>query len=160
MMQTKPISIPFRGLARRTLLYLFALMVTGLAGVTLSAQQSSVSNIVGKVTDSTGAVIGSATIHVINQATAAERTSVSNSDGDFSIPNLPPATYDLRVEKAGFKTTTIPGVELLVGKTADESVVLSVGEASETVQVTSLAPQLQTSDAAIGQVIDQKQISD
>ena len=63
-------------------------------------------------------------------------------------------------EKSGFKTTTIPSFDLLVGKDANESVVLSVGEANETVQVTSLAPQLQTSDAAVGQVIDQKQISD
>jgi Carboxypeptidase regulatory-like domain/TonB-dependent Receptor Plug Domain len=160
MMQAKSISTPVRGPVRTTLLCLCALMITGMSGVKISAQQSSVSNIVGRVNDSSGAVISGATIHVINQATAAERTSVSNNDGDFSIPNLPPATYDLRIEKAGFKTTTLPGVELLVGKTADESIVLSVGEASETVQVTSLAPQLQTSEAAVGQVIDQKQISD
>ncbi len=160
MMQAKSISTPVRGPARTKLLCLFVLMITGMTGVKISAQQSSVSNIVGRVNDSSGAVIAGATIHVVNQATAAERTSVSNNDGDFSIPNLPPATYDLRVEKAGFKTTTLPGVELLVGKTADETIVLSVGEANETVQVTSLAPQLQTSEAAVGQVIDQKQISD
>jgi hypothetical protein len=96
----------------------------------------------------------------VNQGTAAERTATTNNDGDFSIPNLPPATYSMRVEKSGFKTTTIPAFDLLVGKDANESVVLSVGAANETVQVTSLAPQLQTSDAAVGQVIDQKQISD
>ena len=141
MMQAKSISTPVRGPARTKLLCLFVLMITGMTGVKISAQQSSVSNIVGRVNDSSGAVIAGATIHVVNQATAAERTSVSNNDGDFSIPNLPPATYDLRVEKAGFKTTTLPGVELLVGKTADETIVLSVGEANETVQVTSLAPQ-------------------
>ncbi len=138
---------------------LLILMVIGVAGIAVFAQQSSVSSIVGRVTDATGAVVGGATVHVVNQATAAERVAVSNNDGDFSIPNLPPATYSLRVEKSGFKTTTIPSFDLLVGKDANESVVLSVGEASETVQVTSLAPQLQTSDAAVGQVIDQKQIS-
>jgi len=144
----------------RCVLTAIAVMLVGLAGITVFAQQSSVSNIVGHVTDSTGAVIAGATVHVVNQATAAERTGVTNSGGDFSIPNLPPATYELRVEKAGFKTTTIPALELLVGKDADESIVLTVGAANETVQVTSLAPQLETSEATIGQVIDQKQISD
>jgi hypothetical protein len=144
----------------RELSRLFALIVIGVAPVLVSAQQSSISNIVGRVTDATGAVVGGATVHVVNQGTAAERTATTNNDGDFSIPNLPPATYSLRVEKAGFKTTTIRSFDLLVGKDANESVVLSVGEANETVQVTSLAPQLQTSDAAVGQVIDQKQISD
>ena len=103
-----------------------ALMIVGVAGITVFAQQSSVSNIVGHVADSTGAVIAGATVHVVNQATAAERTGVTNSGGDFSIPNLPPATYELRVEKEGFKTTTIPALELLVGKDADESIVLTV----------------------------------
>jgi Carboxypeptidase regulatory-like domain/TonB-dependent Receptor Plug Domain/TonB dependent receptor len=157
MMQANRVSSSLRHLAGALLLWAFVVMTPD--GLRMFAQQSSVSGIAGRVTDSTGAVVAGATIHVINQATAAERTTVSNNDGDFSMPNLPPATYDLRVEKSGFKTTTIPSLELLVGKTADQSVTLTVGEASETVQVTSLAPQLQTTDAAVGQVIDQRQIS-
>src|SRR5579859_4840963 len=149
-----------RGRTSRTLFRVLAIIVMGVVPVLVSAQQSSISNIVGRVTDATGAVVSGATVHVVNQGTAAERTATTNNDGDFSIPNLPPATYSMRVEKSGFKTTTIPSFDLLVGKDANESVVLSVGEANETVQVTSLAPQLQTSDAAVGQVIDQKQISD
>jgi hypothetical protein len=152
-------STTMRTLIGRPVSRLFALMVA-LSPVLLLAQQSSVSNIVGHVTDSTGALVAGATVHIVNQATAAERTAATNNAGDFSIPNLPPATYQLSVEKAGFKTTTLPALELLVGKDADENIVLSVGSANETVQVTALTPQLQTSDAAVGQVIDQKQISD
>jgi hypothetical protein len=106
---------------RGALCRLFALISIAVASVLVSAQQSSISNIVGRVTDATGAVVGGATVHVVNQGTAAERTATSNNDGEFSIPNLPPATYELRVEKAGFKTTTIPSLELLVGKDANES---------------------------------------
>ena len=149
-----------RGRTPGALFRVLAILAIGVAPVLVSAQQSSISNIVGRVTDATGAVVGGATVHVVNRGTAAERTATTNNDGDFSIPNLPPATYSMRVEKSGFKTTTIASFDLLVGKDANESVVLNVGEASETVQVTSLAPQLQTSDAAVGQVIDQKQISD
>src|ERR1700744_117127 len=139
MMQANRVSSPLRHLAGALLLWAFVVMTPD--GLRTFAQQSSVSGIAGRVTDSTGAVVAGATVHVINQATAAERTTVTNNDGDYSMPNLPPATYNLRVEKSGFKTTTIPSLELLVGKTADQSVTLTVGEASETVQVTSLAPQ-------------------
>ncbi len=92
----------------RVLSSLFALLIIGVAPVLVSAQQSSISNIVGRVTDATGAVVSGATVHVVNLGTAAERTATTNNDGDFSIPNLPPATYSMRVEKAGFKTTSIP----------------------------------------------------
>jgi hypothetical protein len=149
-----------RGSILQALACMFACTVVYMMTSSAFAQESSISNVIGHVTDSTGAVVAGATVHVVNQATSAERTAVTNNAGEFSIPNLPPATYQLRVEKEGFKTTTVPSFDLLVGKTADESIVLSIGAANETVQVTASAQQLQTSDAAVGQVIDQKQISD
>lgn len=149
-----------RGWIMQALSFILACTAVYMMASSAFGQESSISNVIGHVTDSTGAVVPGATVHVVNQSTSAERTAVTNNAGEFSIPNLPPANYQLRVEKEGFKTTTIPSFELLVGKTADESVVLSIGAANETVQVTAAAQQLQTSDAAVGQVIDQKQISD
>jgi hypothetical protein len=149
-----------RGWIMQALSFMLACTAVYMMPDSAFAQESSIANVIGHVTDSTGAVVPGATVHVVNQSTSAERTAVTNNAGEFSIPNLPPANYQLRVEKGGFKTTTIPTFELLVGKTADESVVLSIGAANETVQVTAAAQQLQTSDATVGQVIDQKQISD
>lgn len=123
-------------------------------------QASSSSDAAGTVTDSTGAAIPDATIHLINNATGAERTVKSSSSGEWSIPNIPPASYTLRVEKEGFKTSVIAALAVEIGKTANGSVSLSVGGTSETVEVNSLPPQLQTQEATVGQVIDQKQISD
>lgn len=123
-------------------------------------QASSSSDAVGRVTDSTGASVAGATVHLINNATGAERTATSNDSGDWSIPNLPPASYRVQVEKEGFKTSTIPSLAVEIGKTANGSVTLSVGERTETVEVSTLPPQLQTSEATVGQVIDQKQIND
>jgi hypothetical protein len=99
-----------------------------------------------------------ATIRITNLGTGAERMTTSSS-GEFSIPNLPPASYRMTVEKAGFKTATIASFDLLVGKNADESLSLSIGETTETVEVTSSVQQLQTTEATVGQVIDQRQIS-
>lgn len=123
-------------------------------------QASSSSDAVGRVTDSSGATVPGATVHLTNNATGAERTAVTNNNGDWSLPNLPPANYRLRVEKEGFKTSSIPSLDVEIGKTANGSVVLSIGERTETVEVSTLPPQLQTSEATVGQVIDQKQITD
>ena len=136
------------------------LAMVSFAAMPLIAQESSTSGVVGRVSDSTGAVVSEATVHVTNLATNAERTTMTNSNGDFSVPNLPPASYRMTVEKSGFKTASIASFDLLVGKTATESLTLNVGEASETVDVTSEAQQLQTSEATVGQVIDQKQVND
>jgi hypothetical protein len=123
-------------------------------------QASSSSDAAGKVTDPTGATVPGAMVHLINNGTKAERTTRTNDSGDWSIPNVPPANYSIRVEKQGFKTSVIPALDIEIGKTANGSVMLSVGGTEETVEVSTLPPQLQTQEATIGQVIDQKQIND
>jgi hypothetical protein len=123
-------------------------------------QASSSSDAQGRVTDVTGAVVPDATVHVINNGTKAERTTQTNSAGEWSVPNIPPATYSVRVEKQGFKTSTIPALDVQIGQTANGSMTLQVGGSTDTVEVSTLPPQLQTQEATVGQVIDQKQIND
>jgi hypothetical protein len=123
-------------------------------------QASSSSDAAGRVTDTSGAVVAGATIHLVNNGTGAERTTTTNDNGDWSIPNIPPANYKVRIEKEGFKSSQIPSLDVQIGKTANGSVTLSVGERTETVEVSTLPPQLQTQEATVGQVIDQKQIND
>jgi hypothetical protein len=123
-------------------------------------QASSSSDIAGKVTDATGATVPGARVHLVNNGTKAERTAVTNDSGEWSIANIPPANYSIRVEKEGFKTSSIPAIDVEIGKAANGSVTLQVGGSSETVEVSTLPPQLQTQEATVGQVIDQKQIND
>lgn len=142
---------------------LLALGVTSLplmAPLSAHAQASSSSDAAGHVSDASGAAVPGATIHLINNGTKQERTVITSDSGDWSIPNLPPANYSVRVEKEGFKTSVIPSLDIEIGKAANGSVTLAVGGTSETVEVTTLPPQLQTQEATVGQVIDQKQISD
>lgn len=155
------------GVLRRIRLASFAFLLAVLSIVALQSiatfaygQASSSSDAVGRVTDSSGATVPGASVHLINNATGAERTTTTNDSGDWSIPNLPPANYRLRVEKEGFKSSQILSLDVEIGKTANGSVTLSVGERTETVEVSTLPPQLQTTEATIGQVIDQKQITD
>lgn len=151
--------------ARRTPLLLALAAGLPLAAITTMpmaahAQASSSSDAQGRVTDATGATVPGATVHLINIGTGAERTTTTNDAGEWSVPNLPPANYRLRVEKQGFKASQIPSLAVEIGKTANGSLTLAVGGTDETVEVTTLPPQLQTQEATVGQVIDQKQIND
>ncbi len=144
-------------------LLLFAgapLLLLAVASPAALGQASSNSDAAGRITDATGASVPGATVHMINNGTGAERTTTTNGAGDWSIPNIPPANYKLRVEKQGFKISEIPSLPVEIGKTANGSVTLAVGGAGETVEVTTLPPQLETQEATVGQVIDQKQIND
>jgi hypothetical protein len=145
----------------------FAVVMAGIPAIALNSffpaaygQASSSSDAAGKVTDPTGAVVPSATIKLINNATQAERITTTNGSGEWSIPNIPPASYTLRVEKEGFKTATIPSLDVEIGQTANGSVTLAVGTSSETVEVSTMPAQLQTEEATVGQVIGQMQIND
>ncbi|QEE30802.1 carboxypeptidase regulatory-like domain-containing protein [Terriglobus albidus] len=150
--------------ARRSLLGVMLaaapLFVLNIASPAAFGQASSSSDAAGKVTDATGAAVPGATIHLVNNGTGAERIATSNNEGDWSIPNVPPSNYKIRVEKQGFKAAQIPSLDIEIGKTANGSVTLSVGEVTDTVEVSTLPPQLQTQEATVGQVIDQKQITD
>src|SRR5262249_4626449 len=88
----------FRRLGRSTLAVLLVCCSTA------SAQESASSGIVGQVTDSTHGALPGATITVTNTGTNAQRTAVTDAEGRFSIPSLPPATYRLRAELSGFQT--------------------------------------------------------
>ena len=99
----------------------------------LWAQQTASSGIVGQVTDATQAAIGGATVTVINTGTRAQRIATTDAAGSFSVPNLAPATYEIRIEKSGFQTAVVSAFELPIGQIAHPSFTLSLGQVSETV---------------------------
>jgi uncharacterized surface anchored protein len=70
-------------------------------GGALWAQQTASSGIVGQVVDTTQAAIAGAAVTVTNTGTHVQRTAMTDAQGNFSIPNLQPATYEIRVEKMG-----------------------------------------------------------
>ena len=124
------------------------------------AQESASSGIVGQVTDSTRGALPGANVTVTNTGTNAQRTTVTDSEGRFSVPNLPPATYQVRVELAGFQTAELKDVTLRNGEIARPNVVLGLASVAENVTVTGLSPLLQTTNASVTQTITQKQIED
>src|SRR5215469_9203447 len=108
----------------------------------------------GSVTDPSGAVIGNATITIVNDATKnVERTVVSTSDGLFSATLLPPGDYTVSVKAAGFKSYAAKATVLL-NQTSRLDAKLQLGTVSEVVEVTATGAVVNTESAVTGQPID------
>ncbi len=125
-----------------------------------AAQQSASSGLVGQVTDASQGALPGATVTVTNVGTNAQRTTVTDGEGRFSVPGLPPATYHIKVELQGFQAAEVPNFVLRQGETARPNVTLGLATVSEQVTVTGETPLLQTQSASVGQVISEKQIED
>src|SRR6202140_2596100 len=101
--------------------------------------------ITGTLVDSSGRVIPNASVSITNAATGINRTVTTNEDGLFIAPNLLPASYQLTVTAAGFKTEGKNDIDLTVGATVTLNLTMQVGGTKEMVQVVSEAPAVQLS---------------
>ena len=135
---------------------LFALLAVCFASLA-SAQTATLT---GRVTDATDAVIPGTRITVTNVATGASRAVETNELGYYTVPLLPPGSYSVTAEQAGFKAITRDGVILQVDQRAELNLVLEVGEITERIEVTAAVVQLNTVDASRGQVIENQRIVD
>src|SRR5919198_2082942 len=124
------------------------------------AQESASAGIAGQVLDSTHAALPGATVTVINAGTNAQRVAVTDEEGRFTVPNLPPATYIIRIELAGFNSVEIKDFILRNGEIAKPSLTMQLANVAENVTVQGVSPLLQVANASVGQTISQKQIED
>jgi hypothetical protein len=118
--------------------------------------QTTYGSISGTVFDSSGATIANAQVSLTNLSTDEKRTQPTNADGLYTFPNLFPGRYKIDVEKAGFKKTTRPDVVVEVQQAARIDFSLPVGEATESVEVTSEVTLLQPETSSLGQVIEER----
>jgi hypothetical protein len=125
-----------------------------------SAQESASGGITGQVLDSTHAALPGATVTVVNTGTNAQRVATTDAEGRFTIPNLPAATYAVRVELAGFGTVELKDFTLRNGDIAKPTVTMAVANVAENVTVQGMSPLLQVSNAQVSQTINQKEIQD
>ncbi len=124
----------------------------------LAFAQSDNGTINGTVTDPSGAVIPKATVMVKNQATGAERSDVSNEAGLYSITNIPPGAYTVTATAAGFKKFESTNNKLDPSSTLAVNAMLQLGSATETVEVSAAATQLQTESASVQKLVTREQI--
>jgi len=116
--------------------------------------QTTFGSVVGSVTDPTGAALAGVEVKLTNTGTnEVHRMSASNS-GVYSFADIQPGTYRLDVDGPGFKHFTLNGIEVQTGGTTRANALMQVGNVSETVEVTSAAPLIQTDSANLGGVIE------
>jgi hypothetical protein len=128
--------------------------------VTKLQGQAIYGSIYGQITDSTGAAIPNATVLVKNVAKGTSVQSTTNSQGEYSVEHLIPDFYDVSVSVAGFRTAESRGIRVSADTSPKVDVKLEVGSATESVTVTSEAPQLKTDRADVGLVLNEKTVSD
>ena len=144
-----------RFLKYASFLLLFVLACSG----ALFAQAGSNGDIVGTVVDNTKAVIAGASVDVTNTGTNITSHTTTTSSGDFTVPYLPPGTYQVTVQAPGFEKSVTQNVNLVVGQTARVDVTLTIGAVATTVEVQSTAVQLDTDNAQVAQTVTQTQMA-
>jgi hypothetical protein len=117
-------------------------------------------DISGEIKDATGAVIPGATVTVINIEQNTSRNTVTNEAGLYRFSSLIPGNYNVRVESEGFRTVLRSGIELQVQQSARVDATMEVGQVTEVVEVTASGALLNTDDATVGSVIEQRRIVD
>lgn len=114
----------------------------------------------GTVTDPNGQAVPNATVQVIDPARGTTITLTTNTDGFYQATYLTPGTYRIVVEATGFKKSIRDNVELQIAGAVQVNLPLEVGGTQETVTVTAEIPPLNTENASLGQVVDEKRISE
>jgi len=132
----------------------------GVVSAASALAQTNTGRITGTVTDPTGAVIPGVEITVRNPATGLSRNTVSNESGNYQVPLLPPAVYEVQAALAGFATEVRAGITVQVDAIVRVDYALKVGNTAEKIEVTADAPLLQNETASLGQVIDARKVTD
>jgi hypothetical protein len=131
---------------------LVTVLATGLQAQTFTA------TVKGRVVDPSGGVIPRANLAIRNVATNWQQTTTSGPEGNFVLALLPAGEYSLSVDAEGFRKEVRSGIVLQVGQIISLDVPLALGNRAEVVNVTGDVPLLQSETAALGGVIEQRQV--
>ena len=113
----------------------------------------------GTVLDPTGAAVANAKVTIVNVGTNLTVSVTTNSSGNYTVTQLPVGTYNLTAEAPGFKTVSNANVVLNAGVTAHVDFKLQIGKASEIIEVTGAAAQVNTEDSKLATTVGASQVA-
>lgn len=120
--------------------------------------QGGSSTISGRVTDSTDAVITGAAVKVVNEESGIAASATTNEAGLYRVTSLLPGVYRVEIEVSGFQRSVRNGVVVQVSQTVQVDQVLTVGNVTETVAVTSRPPAVETQSSHVSQLVERSMI--
>lgn len=120
--------------------------------------QNPTGRISGRVLDQSGLPIPGAIVKAKNLSTGFERESIINEAGEFFFNELPADRYQITAQSVGFSTEVVPEVVVRIGEMTSVPMVLKIGEVSTSISVTEAVPLLQSDNAEIGGVIEEKRV--
>jgi hypothetical protein len=129
-----------------------------LAASVANGQAVANASVSGQITDPTGAALVGATVKMIETDRSITHAETTDSNGHYTITNLPVGPYRLDVSANGFKSFVQTGIVLQVGDSPTLDVKMQIGSISENIEVTAGAAMVQTDQTSVSQVINQKQI--
>jgi hypothetical protein len=145
---------------RAMLRHIFLLTLVLAGAHALLAQATATGNIVGVVTDATGAALPGATVTATNKGTNAQRTVTSNSAGQYRFDLLPSGPYNVKAEANGFSTAEAKDLDLIVGTTLTANLPMATGTVSTSVEVVSSNQLLDAEKTDSSTAITPKEIVD
>ncbi|MBV8051921.1 MAG: carboxypeptidase regulatory-like domain-containing protein [Acidobacteriaceae bacterium] len=122
--------------------------------------QSTSGRVLGRVADPTGAVLAGVKVTLTNQATGVSRSGDTSSSGDYNFVEVQPGTYSVSFEMSGFKRNIQKDVIVDVNQVVTLNSTLQIGQTQETVEVTSAAPQVDTTSTQLGAVINDRSVNE
>jgi hypothetical protein len=123
-----------------------------------SFSQGITGSITGTVTDPSGASITGATVTVIQIGTNATRTVTTSDAGSYTVTQLAPGSYTVKVDKDGFDSSQQSNITLAIDEVAKIDVKLKLGSNEQTINVTAEGPVIQTETSSVGLVVDSSSI--
>src|SRR5262252_2731565 len=137
----------------------FAVSLFCLIGSTWVLAQSTGGRILGRVSDPSGAVLANVKVTLVNEATGVSSSTPTNESGDYVFPQVPVGSYRMEFDLAGFKKNLQRGVNVDLNQVVTVNSVLQIGQAKETVEVSSEAPLVDTTSTQLGAVMDSQSVS-
>jgi hypothetical protein len=130
-----------------------------LVSSTLVFAQGTGGRILGRVADPTGAVLAGAKVALVNEATGAAHETQTNETGDYGFPQVAVGTYRLEFDLTGFKKAVQRGITVDLNQVVTVNMIMQIGTTTETLEVTSEAPIVDTTSTQLGAVVNDRAVS-
>lgn len=144
--------------ALRRSAFVFTVVISVLALLLTASGQSTGGRIIGRVADSTGAVVSGVTVTLTNEATGVSRSAKTNETGDYTFVEVTPGNYHVEYALQGFKKDVRSNVVLEINQVLTLNATLQPGGSQETVEVSSEAPLVDTTSTQLGTVVNDRAI--